>query len=121
MNKWVLLQHTINKPDCGENHYDFLVENGKDCLTWKIFEIPQINGSSIRIIKQLNHRLIWLYREKYTLSNERGQVQRKDYGIYYILRGCLDEEDFSLKLNGKILNGIFIKKFNSCQLISEIN
>ena len=101
--------------------YKRQVENGKDCLTWKIFEIPQLNGPSIEIIKQVNHRLIWLYREKYTLSNERGQVQRKDFGIYYVVGGFLDEDDFSLRLNGKILNGIFKKKFNSCKLISEIN
>ena len=121
MNKWVLLHHKIDKPDYKENHYDFLVENGKDCLTWKIFEIPKINGPSIKIIKQVNHRLIWLYREKYTLSKERGQVQRKDYGTYNIVGDFLDEDDFSLRLNGKIFKGIFKKKFNSCQLISEIN
>ena len=121
MNKWVLLQHKINKPDSKENHYDFLVENGKDCLTWKIFEIPQINGPSIEIIKQANHRLIWLYREKFTLSKERGQVQRMDYGTYYIVGNLLDEDYFSLRLNGKIFNGIFKKNFNSCKLISEIN
>ena len=121
MNKWVLLQHKIDKPDFGRNHYDFLVENGKDCLTWKIFEIPQINGPSTEIIKQANHRLIWLCREKYTLSNERGQIQRKDYGNYYIVGGFLDEDAFSLRLNGKMLNGIFKKNFDSCQLISKIN
>ena len=121
MNKWVLLQHTIDKSDSDDNHYDFLIENGKDCLTWKIFEIPQINGPSIKIIKQANHRLIWLYRKRYTLSNDRGQVQRRDYGTYNIVGDCLNEDDFSLRLNGKIFNGIFKKKFNSCQLISEIN
>ena len=121
MNKWVLLQHEIDKPDCSQNHYDFLIENGKDCLTWKIFEIPQINGPSIEIIKQANHRLIWLYREKYTLSNDRGQVQRKDYGTYCVVGDFLDENEFSLILNGKIFNGILKKKFNSCQLMSKIN
>ena len=121
MNKWVLLQHKIDRPDCIENHYDFLIENGKDCLTWKIFEIPTINGPAIKILKQINHRLIWLYREKYTLSNSRGEVQRIDHGTYHLVGDFLDEDDFSLKLNGKIFNGIFRKKVNSCQLISEIN
>ena len=121
MNKWVLLQHEINRPDCIEKHYDFLIENGRDCLTWKIFEIPQINGPSIEIIKQENHRLIWLYREKYTLSNARGHVQRRDYGTYKVVGDFLDEDNFSLVLNGSIFNGILKKKFNSCQLISPIN
>ena len=121
MNKWVLLQHEIDRPDRIENHYDFLIENGKDCLTWKIFEIPKINGPLIEIIKQENHRLIWLYREKYTLSNMRGEVQRTDYGTYDVVGDSLDEENFSLVLNGNILNGILKKKLNLCQLISEKN
>ena len=121
MNKWVLLHHKVDKPDHMEDHYDFLVENARDCLTWKIFEIPKINGPSIEIIKQDNHRLIWLYREKYTLSNDRGQVQRVDSGTYNVFGDFLDIEDFSLVLNGNILNGKLIKKFNLCQLVSEIN
>ena len=119
MNQWVLLQHKIVRSDCVENHYDFLIENGKDCLTWKFFEIPQMNGPSVEIIKQADHRLIWLCREKYTLSNGRGQVQRRDFGIYSVIGDFLSEDDFSLQLNGKILNGIFKKKFNLCQLISK--
>tara|TARA_B100000214_G_scaffold195613_1_gene141540 strand:- start:262 stop:627 length:366 start_codon:yes stop_codon:yes gene_type:complete len=121
MNKWVLLQHEIARPDLVEIHYDFLVENGKDCLTWKIFELPQINGPSIEIIKQVNHRLIWLYREKYTLSHERGDVQRKDLGNYSVIGDYLDEDNFSLLLDGKLFKGIFQKQSNYCRLISEIN
>ena len=119
MNQWVLLQHKINRPDCVENHFDFLVENGKDCLTWKIFEIPKINGPSIEIIKQENHRLIWLSREKYTLSNARGHVQRQDYGTYNVVGDSFDEDDFSMVLNGKIFNGILKKNFNLCKLVSH--
>mgnify|MGYP001310340821 CR=1 FL=1 len=121
MNKWVLLQHKIDRPNLVENHFDFLIENGKDCLTWKIFEIPQINGPPVEIIKQVNHRLIWLYREEYTLSNSRGEVQRKDNGTYYVVGDCLQEDEFSLVLNGKIFNGIFKKKLNLCHIISAIN
>ena len=121
MNNWVLLQHKIERIDDVETHYDFLIERGKDCLTWKIFEIPKINGPSVEIIKQVNHRLIWLYREKYNLSDGRGFVQRMDYGTYCVVGDFLDENEFSLILNGKIFNGILKKKFNSCQLMSKIN
>ena len=118
MNKWVLLHHKIDRADFIEHHYDFLIENGKDCLTWKIFEIPEINGPSIEIIKQPNHRLIWLDREQYTLSNCRGTVQRKDNGTYFLVGDFLDEDNFSLILDGQIFNGLFKKKLNLCQLIS---
>ena len=35
MNKWVLLEHKVYSAYSLDIHYDFLVENGKDCLTWK--------------------------------------------------------------------------------------
>ena len=121
MNKWVLLQHEIERQDCIEVHYDFLVEYGKDCLTWKFFEIPQINGPPVQIIKQENHRLVWLYRKEYTLSNARGKVQRKDHGTYHLVEDFVNEDDFSLILNGNIFYGILKKTSNLCQLIPGVN
>ena len=35
MNKWVLLEHKVYSDNLFDIHYDFLVENGIDCLTWK--------------------------------------------------------------------------------------
>ena len=55
MNKWVLLQHKISRPDLIESHYDFLVENGKDCLTWKIFELLMIRAKLAVIYLTTNH------------------------------------------------------------------
>ena len=60
MNKWVLLEHKVYFANSVDIHYDFLVENGIDCLTWKFFKLPLLNQASIEISKQPNHRLIWL-------------------------------------------------------------
>ena len=49
MNKWVLLEHKVYSANSFDFHYDFLVENGIDCLTWKFFKIPLVNQSSIEI------------------------------------------------------------------------
>tara|TARA_B100000945_G_scaffold223313_1_gene180383 strand:+ start:180 stop:542 length:363 start_codon:yes stop_codon:yes gene_type:complete len=119
MNRWSLLEHKIEKSDFFEIHYDFLLENGADCLTWKIFEIPKINGSLIKIVKQPNHRLVWLSREKKNLSRERGFVIKIDNGTYSLLQKEINEDNFSLILNGKLLRGVFFKKGNICQLISK--
>ena len=35
MNKWVLLEHKVYSAKAIDIHYDFLVENGIDCFTWK--------------------------------------------------------------------------------------
>ena len=40
MNKWVLLEHKVFFTNSVDIHYDFLVENGIDCLTWKFLKLP---------------------------------------------------------------------------------
>ena len=59
MNRWVLLEHKVYSANSLDIHYDFLVENGTDCLTWKFLKLPLLNKASIEISKQPNHRLLW--------------------------------------------------------------
>ena len=47
MNKWVLLEHKVYSANSTDLHYDFLVENGIDCLTWKFLKLPLLNQDSI--------------------------------------------------------------------------
>ena len=70
MNQWVLLEHKILGSNFVDIHYDFLVEDQSDCLTWKFHEIPTINKGFVQIGKQPNHRLIWLSRLEYNLIIE---------------------------------------------------
>jgi len=116
MNKWVLLEHKVYSANSLDIHYDFLVENGKDCLTWKFLKLPLINQASTEIFKQPNHRLVWLSREEYELSGNRGFVKRIDHGIFKNISDNLDSEDFRFILDGELLNGLFEISGNSCRL-----
>ena len=82
MDKWVLLEHEVYNAKSKDIHYDFLVENGIDCLTWKFLKLPLLNQASIEISKQPNHRLVWLSRVEHELSDNRGFVKRIDHGIF---------------------------------------
>ena len=46
MNNCVLLEHKVYSDNSLNTHYDFLVENGIDCLTWKFFKLPLLNQAS---------------------------------------------------------------------------
>ena len=116
MNKWVLLEHKVYSPNSFDIHYDFLVENGIDCLTWKFFKLPLLNQASIAISKQPNHRIIWLSRIEYELSHNRGFVKRIDHGIFKNVSGKLDPEYYRFILDGELLHGLFEIKGNSCRL-----
>ena len=116
MNKWVLLEHKVYSASSLDIHYDFLVENGKDCLTWKFLKLPLINQTSTEIFKQPNHRLIWLSREQYELSENRGFVKRIDHGTFRNVSDDLNSECFRFILHGELLCGIFEISGNSCRL-----
>ena len=116
MNRWVLLEHKILGSKLIDIHYDFLVEDQLDCLTWKFHEIPSLNKCVIKIVKQPNHRLVWLSRVEYKLSNNRGLVKRIDHGTFSYISHNQDSQELKIKLNGKLLNGFFIIDGNFCQL-----
>ena len=116
MNKWVLLEHKVYSSKSIDIHYDFLVEIGLDCLTWKFLKLPLLDQASIEIFKQPNHRLIWLFREEYELSGDRGFVKRIDHGIFKNVSNKLDSECFQFILDGQHLYGLFEISGNSCRL-----
>ena len=116
MNKWVLLEHKVYFANSVDIHYDFLVENGIDCLTWKFSKIPLLNQASIEIYKQPNHRLVWLSRIEHEFSDNRGFVKRIDHGIFKSVSDKLEPEYCQLILKGKLLYGLFEISGNSCRL-----
>ncbi len=118
MNRWTLLKHERIKNEILDFHYDFLLENGQDCKTWKLPILPTLDGPSVEIFKHSNHRLIWLTIESKLLTNNRGYVKRVDNGIFKPLDASLESNKFSIILKGKLIDGLFKKNAKSCQLIS---
>mgnify|MGYP001172165590 FL=1 len=116
MNRWVLLEHKILDGNLVDIHYDFLVEDQLDCPTWKFYEIPLINKGFVEIGKQPNHRLVWLSRAEYKLSNNRGLVKRIDHGTFSYIFHNQDSQKLKIILNGKLLNGLLTIDGNVGQL-----
>ena len=116
MHRWVLLEHKVYSANSLNIHYDFLVENGIDCLTWKFLKVPLLNQASIEIFKQPNHRLVWLSRIEHELSGNRGFVKRIDHGRFKNVSDKLAPDSFRFILDGELLCGLFEISGNSCRL-----
>ena len=116
MNRWVLLEHKIIKNNLIDIHYDFLIEDRSDCFTWKFYEIPALNQGFVEIGKQPNHRLVWLSRVEYKLSNNRGSVKRIDHGKFSCIVRNPDFQELKIILDGNLLKGLLTITGNYCQL-----
>jgi len=119
MNRWVLLEHKVYSGNSVLMHYDFLVEDEIDCLTWKFLKLPLSKQNSVDVVRQPNHRLVWLFREEYELSRNRGFVKRIDHGIFKKVSDDLESENYQFFLEGELLNGLFEIVGNSCRLINN--
>ena len=119
MNRWVLLEHKILSGKLIDIHYAFLIEDQLDCRTWKFHVLPSHNNGFVKIVKQPNHRLVWLSRVEYKLSNNRGLVKRIDHGTFINVPHKQGSEEFKILLNGKLLEGILIINVDFCQLIKN--
>ena len=118
MNRWTLLKHERINNKILDIHYDFLLEDGEDCKTWKLLIFPELNGVSVDIFEHSNHRLVWLTIESKILTKNRGYVKRVDNGTFKLLDYDINRNNFSLILKGKFIEGLFKKNDNTCRLIS---
>ena len=116
MKRWVLLEHKIIGSKLIDIHYDFLIEDQRDCFTWKFHKIPLPNKGVVKIVKQPNHRLVWLSRDEYQLSNNRGLVKRIDHGTFSNIFHKQDSQKLKILLNGKSLKGVLTIDGDYCQL-----
>ena len=118
MNRWALLRHEKINKKIVDIHYDFLLENGQDCKTWKLLIFPELDGFSVEISEHSNHRLIWLTIQSKLLTKNRGFVQQIDSGIFKPLGVDLDSNNFSIILKGNYGERLFKKTGDLCKLIS---
>ena len=116
MNRWVLLEHKIFSSKLIDIHYDFLIEDQRDCFTWKLHKIPLPNKGVVTIVKQPNHRLVWLSRLEFKLSNNRGLVKRIDHGTFSYISHNQDSQELKIILNGTLLKGLLTINGSFCQL-----
>ena len=82
MPRYVVLEHTGAPNDPKGRHLDLLLEDGESCRTWRLDELPELNGAAQDATPLPPHRLIWLERESAAVSGGRGWASRVVAGSY---------------------------------------
>ncbi len=81
--RWVLLRHTGDPYDSKGIHFDLLLEDTDFCRSWRLSEIPIIDGSYVSALQINPHRLDWLDIKEKSVSGNRGLATRVKKGIYF--------------------------------------
>lgn len=106
MSRFVLLEHTGHPDDPTGKHFDLLLEQADACETWRLADIPRVEGPVVAATQLPAHRLIWLDRLEGEVSGGRGFARRVDSGSYVYLNTTSANEERVVKLMGKNLSGV---------------
>jgi hypothetical protein len=95
--RWVLLKH-IGSPDDNKGiHFDLLLEDKEFCRTWRLSDIPLLDGPYVDSVCIAPHKLYWLDIEEKVVSGDRGFATRIKQGI--ILQSFLSVENSSINVS----------------------
>jgi len=106
MSRFVLLEHTGHPDDPTGRHFDLLLEQSDACETWRLSDIPQLEGPAVVSTQLPDHRLVWLDRLEGEVSGGRGFARRVDSGSYIYLNTTSVNEERVVKLTGEIISGV---------------
>ena len=115
LSRFVLLEHTGHPDDPTGKHFDLLLEQGDACETWRLADIPRVEGPAVVATQLPAHRLIWLDRLEGEVSGGRGFARRVDSGSYVYLNTASANEERVVKLTGERMSGVLtITKTEAC-------
>jgi hypothetical protein len=106
MSRFVLLEHTGHPDDPIGRHFDLLLEQSDACETWRLSDIPQLEGPAVVATQLPDHRLVWLDRLEGEVSGGRGFARRVESGSYVCLNTTSAIEKRVVKLTGEIISGV---------------
>jgi len=80
MPRFALLEHTGAPDDPTGRHVDLLIEDGDECRTWRLSDVPLADGPAVTAVEIAPHRLAWLDHLDGPVSGGRGHARRIDSG-----------------------------------------
>tara|TARA_Y100001968_G_scaffold8385_1_gene7049 strand:+ start:236 stop:625 length:390 start_codon:yes stop_codon:yes gene_type:complete len=81
--RWVLLRHIGDPEDIRGIHFDLLLEDKEVCRSWRLSNIPVLDGPFVEAISIAPHKLYWLDVQEKVVSGNRGIATKVKEGIFF--------------------------------------
>ena len=119
--RWVLLRHVGAPDDLTGIHYDLLFEDEDFCRTWRLNDIPFLDGPYVDAVYISPHKLEWLDIQEKVVSDNRGVATRIKKGTFLKSLSTFPFQNSSLFISVK-WEGIdcdLVINENGCKIFSK--
>jgi hypothetical protein len=117
--RWVLLRHIGAPDDLRGIHYDLLLEDNKFCRTWRLSNIPLLDGPYVDSIPIAPHDLDWLDIKEKLVSGNRGVATRIKKGVFFKSLPSIEKSFINLSLRWGDIEGDLVIDENGCRILSK--
>ena len=117
--RWVLLRHTDAPDDLRGIHFDLLLEDKKFCRTWRLSDIPLLDGPYVDSFYIAPHTLEWLDIEEKVVSGNRGVATRIKQGVFFKCLPIIKKNFINLSLQWENVEGDLLIDENGCRIFSK--
>tara|TARA_Y100001968_G_C19014606_1_gene552210 strand:- start:75 stop:455 length:381 start_codon:yes stop_codon:yes gene_type:complete len=116
--RWVLLRHIGAPDDLSGIHYDLLLEDNNFCRTWRLSDIPLLDGPYVGSVNIASHKLEWLDIKEKEVTGNRGVATRIKKGIFFNCLPSLEKSSIHLSLMWEEVEGNLLIDENGCRIYS---
>ena len=117
--RWVLLRHTGAPDDARGIHFDLLLEDKEFCRTWRLSDIPLLDGPYVNSVYIAPHKLEWLDLKEKVISCNRGVATRIKKGIFLKALPVIQKSFINLTLKWEDIEVDLLIDENGCRIFSK--
>ena len=117
--RWVLLRHTGAPNDLKGIHFDLLLEDKEFCRTWRLSNIPLLDGPYVDSVHISPHKLAWLDVKEKVVSRNRGVATRIKKGIFLKALPSIEKRSINLSLKWENVDSDLLIDENGCRIFRK--
>ena len=117
--RWVLLRHTGAPDDLRGIHFDLLLEDTGFCRTWRLSNIPLLDGPYVTSVSIAPHTLAWLDIKEKVISGNRGFATRIKKGCFLKSLPCIEQSSINLSVKWEDVDAYLVIDENGCRIFSK--
>ena len=114
-----MLKHTGAPSDIKGFHFDLLLEDKEFCRTWRLNDIPTLNGPYVYSEYIAPHDLAWLDIKEKVISGNRGVATRIKQGIFWKSLSLPEKRSIDLTLKWEDVETDLVIDENGCRIFRK--